>query len=212
MQVSDILGVVLAGGASRRMGRDKAALPWTGTTLAHRAAEVLAEVCGEVAIAGPAALAPAGAEAVADVFPGCGPLAGLHAGLERAGGRPVFALACDLPFVGVELATHLMAAAAAAAGDGAVGAWVAADAEGTQPQSTQPLCGVYAPAARAVAERRLRAGRLSVLGFWREIGGVAVPIGAELDFYRPELLLNLNRPDDLRRARRLQAVPAGAPR
>lgn len=205
MRVSDILGVVLAGGASRRMGRDKAALPWTGTTLARRAAGVLAEVCGQVVIAGPAALAPDGVEAVADVFPGRGPLAGLHAGLARAAGRPMFALACDLPFVGVELVAHLVAAAAAARGDGPARAWVAADAEGVQ-----PLCGVYAPDARAVAERRLRDGRLSALGFWRQIGGVAVPITAELGFYRPELLLNVNRPDDLRRARRLRAVPAGA--
>ena len=186
---SDILGVVLAGGASRRMGRDKAVLPWTGTTLVHRAAAVLAEVCGEVVIAGPAALAPTGAEAVADVFPGRGPLAGLHAGLERAAGRAIFALACDLPFVGVELVAHLVAAADAA-GRGA-GAWVAAGAD-----RLQPLCGVYAAAGRAVAERRLRAGRLSVLGFVEAIGGVAVPITAELAFYRPELLLNLNRPAD----------------
>ena len=206
MQVSDILGVVLAGGASRRMGRDKAALPWTGSTLARRAAGVLEEVCGEVVIAGRVALAPAGVEAVADLFPGRGPLAGLHTGLERAGGRPVFALACDLPFVGVDLVMHLVAVAAAAA-EVAAAAWVAADGEGIQ-----PLCGVYGPAARAVAERRLRSGRLSALGLWGEIGGVAVPITAELDCYRPELLLNLNRPEDLRRARRLRAASAGASR
>ncbi len=218
MSSSDILGVVLAGGASRRMGRDKAVLPWTGTTLAHRAAAVLAEACGEVVVAGPTDLARDGVETVADVFAGRGPLAGLHAGLERAGGRAIFALACDMPFVGVELVQHLAAAADAGianAGTGgagndegrAVGAWVAAGDRGIQ-----PLCGVYAPAGRAVAEDRLRAGKLSVLGFLEAIGGVEVPITTELDFHRPELLLNVNRPDELRQARRLDPTTAGPTR
>ncbi len=209
---SNILGVVLAGGAGRRLGRDKALLPWTGTTLVQRAAAVLSEACGEVVIAGPAELRRTGVETVADVFPGCGPLAGLHAGLERAGGRPIFALACDMPFVSVELVRHLVAAAGARiegvpAGDGpAEGAWVAGGASGMQ-----PLCGLYAPTARRVAENRLTEGQLAVLGFLQAIGGVSLPITGELGFYRPELLLNLNRPDDLRRARRLQSA-AGASR
>jgi molybdopterin-guanine dinucleotide biosynthesis protein A len=209
MIFSDILGVVLAGGASRRMGHDKALLPWTGTTLAHRAAEVLSEVCGDVVIAGPDELALADVETVADLFPGLGPLAGLHAGLERAAGKAIFALACDMPFVGVDLVRHLATLADTGVEDAtAEGAWVAAGDSGTQ-----PLCGVYAPHGRPVAEDRLRAGELSVLGFLEAIRGVAVPVSAELDFYRPELLLNLNRPDELREARRLQtAGAAGAPR
>ncbi len=72
MLFTDILGVVLAGGGSRRMGRDKAVLSWTGTTLVQRAVEVLAEVCGEVVIGGPDRLARPGVEVVADVFSGRG--------------------------------------------------------------------------------------------------------------------------------------------
>lgn len=203
MDPGDTLGVVLAGGASRRMGRDKASLPWSGGTLAARAVAVLAEACGEVVVAGPTGVAPPGFEAVPDLLPGRGPLAGLHAGLERAAGQPIFALACDMPFVGPELVRHLLAAAAAG---GANGAWVAAGESGLQ-----TLCGVWSPAGREIAEGRLRAGDLSVLGFFEAVGGVAVPIGGDLDFYRPELLLNLNRPTDLRLAQRLRsAAPGGA--
>lgn len=205
MNDSDILGVVLAGGASRRMGRDKALLPWTGTTLVHRAAAVLAEVCGEVVIAGPGELGRPEAETVVDLYPGLGPLAGLHAGLDRAGGRPIFALACDMPFVGVELVRHLVGRAGDRVENGIAGAWVAAGESGTQ-----PLCGVYSQAAGGAAESRLRAGQLSVLGLFEVIGGVTVPITAELAFYRPELLLNINRPDELRQAQRLQLAAAGA--
>ena len=123
----------------------------------------------------------------------------------RAGGRAIFALACDMPFVGVELVRHLAVVAATRTDDSeAAGAWVAAGESGTQ-----PLCGVYAPIGRAVAEGRLRAGELSVLGFFEALAGVAVPITAELDFYRPELLLNINRPDELRQARLLETEVAG---
>jgi molybdopterin-guanine dinucleotide biosynthesis protein A len=197
---ADILGVVLAGGGSRRMGRDKALVAWRGTTLAHHAAAVLGRAFAEVVVAGPAALARPGLETVADRHPGRGPLAGLHAGLERGAGRAVFILACDLPFVTAAVARHLVAAA----GERREGAWVAADGDGPQ-----PLCGLYAPACREVAAHRLEAGRLDMGGFLRAVGGVAVPLTPQLPFYRPELLLNLNLPADLRRARRAERAGAG---
>ena len=201
MTSSDILGVVLAGGAGRRMGRDKANLPWRGTTLVERAGAVLAEVFAEVVIAGPPARA-AGMEPVADRFPGCGPLAGLHAGLERAAGRPIFALACDMPFVDGALVRHLVERSRDSGRNR--GAWVASGEAGLQ-----TLCGVYAARGLELAEARLEAGRLSVLGFFEAVGGAAVPITPELDFYRPELLLNVNRPEELRRARRQETAIAG---
>ena len=199
MTTSDILGVVLAGGAGRRMGHDKAVLPWQGTTLVERAGALLTEVFAEVVISGPPGRV-AGTESVADRFPGRGPLAGLHAGLERAAGRPIFALACDMPFVDDALVRYLVERSRG----GGRGAWVASGETGLQ-----TLCGVYAAAGLEVAESRLEAGRLSVLGFFEAVGGTAVPITPELGFYRPELLLNVNRPEELRRARRQAKATAG---
>ena len=199
MVLDDILGLVLAGGGSRRMGRDKALLPWTGATLVDRAVDVLGEVFGEVVVAGPRGVARAGVETIPDLYPGRGPLAGLHAGLDRAGGKAVFVLACDLPFVPAALARHLVAVA----GERAGGAWVVAG-----PDGTQPLCGLYSAACREVAARRLRADELSMRGLLRAVGATAVPLTPELPFHRPELLLNLNRPHDLELAR--LAARAGA--
>ncbi len=193
MEPSDIVGVVLAGGAGSRMGGAKAELAWGGSTLVERAAAVLRQALGEVVVAGPPVR---GLPAVADRFTGKGPLAGVHAGLERAAGRPVFALACDLPFVPAALVRHLVAAAD---GDGA--AWVAAG-----PRGPEPLCGLYAARCLAVAEQRLAGGEPSMHGFLEAIAAVSVPVTAELPFYRRELFLNLNRPVDLARARRLRAA------
>src|SRR5437879_2077428 len=93
-------GVLLTGGSSRRMGRDKALLMVDGRSLAERGAELLRAVADPVAEAGPG---HSGLAAVREDPPGSGPLAGLCAGaaeLRRRGhDGPVLLLAVDMPFV-----------------------------------------------------------------------------------------------------------------
>lgn len=105
-------GVVLAGGASRRMGRDKALLDLGGRPLLQLAAEAVGKVCDEVVIAGrgraPIAL-PGLAAAWAPDPPGVeGPLAGLAAGLAAAAREKVIAVACDMPFVNPDFLRRLL--------------------------------------------------------------------------------------------------------
>jgi molybdopterin-guanine dinucleotide biosynthesis protein A len=90
-------GVLLTGGASSRMGTDKAHLVVNGETLATRAARVLSAVCDPVIEVGPAV---SGLPAIQEDPPGAGPLVALLAG-HGALGRPpsIVLLACDLPFV-----------------------------------------------------------------------------------------------------------------
>lgn len=92
-------GVLLAGGASRRMGRDKAWVQLAGEPLAVRVLRVLDEVCDEVAVASGDGrrLAALGRPQVRDADEGAGPLAGLVAGLEAARHELVVVLAVDLP-------------------------------------------------------------------------------------------------------------------
>ncbi len=165
-EASDFLGVVFAGGESRRMGQDKALLPWPteaggSQSLMERAAVLLEGMCGRVEIArGPrGAAAVHGRPVIHDVAEGAGPLAGLVAALERAKeleSAGVVALACDMPLVRIGEMTPLVEAVAAT-GDGACDAamWVVDGRE-------QPLCAVYhvscLPAARAAfdaGKRRL---------------------------------------------------------
>lgn len=92
-------GVLLAGGASRRMGRDKAWVELEGQPLAVRMLRVLDEVCDDVVVASGDGrrLAALGRPEVCDVDEGSGPLAGLVAGLEAARNELVAVLAVDLP-------------------------------------------------------------------------------------------------------------------
>lgn len=92
-------GVLLAGGASRRMGRDKAWVELAGEPLAVRVLRVLDEVCDDVVVASGDGrrLAALGRTQVRDAGEGPGPLAGLVAGLDAARHDLVAVLAVDLP-------------------------------------------------------------------------------------------------------------------
>jgi molybdenum cofactor guanylyltransferase len=92
-----LAGVLLTGGASRRMGSDKSQLVVNGETLAARGARVLSEVCDPVIEVGPSV---SGLPAVREDPPGAGPLVALCAAVGALGNpRSVFLLACDMPFV-----------------------------------------------------------------------------------------------------------------
>lgn len=147
-------GVLLTGGASRRLGTDKASLVVDGSTLAERAEATLTGVCDPCVEAGPGHTR---LFSVREVPPGSGPLAGLVAGwqalrLEFGHHGSVIALAVDMPRVTREL---LYLVASAAAPDGAS---VVPEVGGR----LQPLCARYAPEALEAAEALTMAGEASM--------------------------------------------------
>jgi molybdopterin-guanine dinucleotide biosynthesis protein A len=92
--------VILAGGRSLRMGRDKAGLPAGDGTLVEHLAHRLRPVVDETIVAGGSAnLDLVGVRRIDDRHPGLGPLAGMHAGLLAARHSLVWVVACDLPDV-----------------------------------------------------------------------------------------------------------------
>src|ERR1700737_1431073 len=90
--------VILAGALSRRMGRDKAALPAGDGTLIEHLARRLAPVVDETIVAGGSGwgILPR-VRTVDDRYAGLGPLAGIHAGLRAALYQYVWVVGCDLP-------------------------------------------------------------------------------------------------------------------
>ena len=104
------LGVVLAGGKSSRMGRDKAWLTFFGQPLLRRVAEVLASVTGEVMVSGRDPV-PFGVDCpwLPDETPRLGPAGGIMTVL-AATSRPCLVVSCDLPFLEPETLARLVAA------------------------------------------------------------------------------------------------------
>lgn len=223
--VESIVGAVLVGGASRRMGRDKARLPYGGRSLAAHVAGVLDQVFTEVVLvargvaveaeeraeervgegAGDGELA--GRTVLTDHFPGAGPLAGLHAALlhareargrgSRAGGGAVFLAACDLPGLSPELVRHVTAGAPGetVSGEGAELAWARVPvADGR----FQPLAALYSPGCLSLAAENLRRDQRSMHRFLDQLTVLPVPVTPALPFFHPDLLINVNSPEDYR--------------
>lgn len=193
------VGVVLAGGRSLRMGRDKASLsPDGGPSLARRAAQTLAAVVPRVLVADRGrGLAPPW-QSVAD-GPGRGPAAGLLGAAREAPGRPLLVLACDLPRVPAALLAEL----ARRPGDLAV-------PETAGPRrgigwGVEPLAALWGPRALAALARRVAESRFALHPLAEEAGLAVERLGAaELAaFGDPDAMFaNLNTPEDLERFRR----------
>jgi molybdopterin-guanine dinucleotide biosynthesis protein A len=184
------MGFVLAGGKSSRMGMnaDKAFLDFRGQTLIERALSVMGTVCERVTMVGdPAKLANYG-PVVADIFPGCGPLAGIHAALAHSPAELNLMLAVDMPFVSRELLAFLFAAAEPS------------DAIITVPRTGrgfQPLCAVYRRDFSTAAEQALRAGKYKVDAAF---SGVSVQVIEENELaaagFSEQNFFNVNTPQD----------------
>ena len=180
---------LLAGGRSRRFGRDKLALPVDGVPLLHHLVSRVQRAGFRVVVLGkPVGVAPPpGAEMLPDRLPGHGPLGGLHtllAGLapyERA-----FLLPADLPFFDPSLIEamrrHLHPDDVAL---------LVLDRHGPQ-----PACGFYAPACLPVLEDRLRHNDNIIWALLNRVPYRLLPVSELLPDADPHLLFNLNRPED----------------
>ncbi|MBL0045538.1 MAG: molybdenum cofactor guanylyltransferase [Flavobacteriales bacterium] len=101
-------GVVLAGGQSSRMGRDKATMEVDGKTMLDRTVELLRPHTREVLVIGdPSKYSPAHGTVIPDDAPGQGPLGGLVTALRRARYVRLLVLACDLPKLNDRLLVRL---------------------------------------------------------------------------------------------------------
>lgn len=180
------LGVVLAGGESRRMGRDKAAILFEGETLGARAVALLAGVADEVVVSGHGRGVDPSLPRLADDASGQGPLAGLLAAsvalAERARRDPAWRDGCAL-LLPVDMPR--MTPATLVALRDAPGAGAAALLTPTGHVAPLPM-RVRAQDADAIAAA-LAAGQRSLLGLCARIGVQLVELAGA-----PSALDNLN--------------------
>ena len=166
--------LVLAGGRSSRMGRDKASLVVDGKTLLERQLE-LAAACGAaeriVSLAAGSSLAAnpgQGIQIAYDLEPDLGPVSGISAGLGLATLSHCLVVAVDLPEVRLEL-LEAMWAATGVGNSAAPGSTRAVIPPGIVPRlgdQLEPLLAIYpSQAAAALARERLVQRKLSATQF-----------------------------------------------
>jgi len=193
--IDDCTALILAGGESRRMGRDKATLTLGDDTLLQRALAAMRALFPAVLVSVREARADIDAPQVADEIPAAGPLAGLCAGLRHARTPWVFAVAVDMPFLPARTIERL---AALRPGHRAVVPVCGGH--------TQSLCAFYAAAALPALEAALTGGDArSLHGALASLDNVRYVDEAalrELDA-GPDDFFDLDTPEDLAAARRL---------
>lgn len=203
--------VVLAGGASRRMGEDKWLLPVGGMPALGRLVRALDGVADEFAIVLPwgaddalraraeaaviAASPSAAVRWLADAEPDAGPLAGLEAAYEAGLGDWCLATAADMPFARAELAEALFRRCLAAGAEAAV-----PERDGRR----HPLFAVYGVSAFDRLRSYRRGGGRKVMAWLEELRVLTLP-ESETAAFDPEgtALFNMNTPEDYVRAQSL---------
>ena len=182
---TNVTGVILAGGKSSRMGKDKALLDFHGKPFIEHIAETLKHVFAEVFI-----VADYGDSYTymnlpvhADTIKSSGPLAGIHSALSHAIMPSVFILSCDLPLVTAEAIEHLL---------GIENSFdvVVYSVNGMM----QPLCGIYGKSCLTIFEEELKRDKRSVLDALGKVHTLVV--AAELTELQNDarIFANINSP------------------
>jgi molybdenum cofactor guanylyltransferase len=201
-----LLGYVLAGGRSSRMGRDKALLEIDGLPLVAHAVGKLNTFCESVAICGNDPALAAWGRLIPDSVSGAGPMAALVAATADAASTGREALTVFLP-VDVPLLPAAVLARLASRAQSS-GKWATLlEADG----HVQPLCAVYRAEMAAPLQSQLANGELIVMRAVETICGTSqldrVPVAELYDGTEPpgceDWFLNVNAPADLEKATQL---------
>ena len=196
-----ISAVILAGGQSRRLGRDKAVEPIGGLPLIRRVIERVERVSGEILVV--VADSSRGGElpldprhrVVLDRYPGTGSLGGIFSGLEAASNSWAIAVACDMPFLNLSLIGRMLA--------------LRKDMDVVVPLiegRPEPTHALYSKTCLPFIEPKLLDQQLKISGFYDDVRVHYVP-EEEVASMDPQFLsfFNVNTPEDLDKALDLAA-------
>jgi molybdopterin-guanine dinucleotide biosynthesis protein A len=191
------LGVILAGGTSSRMGRNKAFLELQGKPLIMSIAETLKQVFSDVILIANDrhAYEHLGLKIFPDLYQHCGPLGGIHAAFSHSNSSSLFVTACDTPCISPEFIRYLVSFPSAKH----VKIPVADNGK-------HLLCGIFHREVFPVLVQQLERKELKVMDFLERVLCERIPIHSSLSFYTPELFFNINTEDDLRAISKISRV------
>ena len=189
-----VTAVILAGGKSRRMGREKLFLDVGGRPLFERVLQPLQMLFSKVLVIAnePQRFEPYGVEVVSDIYPGSA-LGGLYTGLYRAPTPWVFVCAADMPFINLSLIRYLLTRTE--------------NCDIVVPVSDrgmEPLFAGYSKRCLPVMKQALEHHQYKIIDAWETLRVCDVPM-AELQ-HLPAIetaFINLNREEDVRYSNQL---------
>jgi len=180
---SRIIGAILAGGKSSRMGQNKALLNLNGKSFIHSIASVLRQVFRDVIIISDHAepCRSLGLPVYPDIIKNCGPLSGVHSAFVHSSAPEIFVTSCDIPFISKELVEYIVD--------------FDSKADVSIPfmnGKLHPLCALYTWKCFSFVEKNLKNKRFRLMDILKDLQVTVVPITPDLFFYRSNLLQNFN--------------------
>lgn len=193
---SDITGVILAGGQSRRMGFNKAEAEMHGESMLIRMIDKLKEITPFILVSCGAVTYPdISWPQIPDEHPQCGPLGGIYSVLKASSTSLNLVVSCDMPLVSTSLLNYIVGSAA----ESESLITVPIDDEG-QPQM---MCAVYHKDVLPFLEQQIDAHVYKMKSLLDLVSVEYVKIGREHSLYDENAFLNVNSPSNLEEARNL---------
>lgn len=195
-------GVVLAGGRSSRMGRNKAFLDFGSKSIVEHTIELFKSIFSEIILVAnsPEEYKELGVRVVADIFPGKGSLGGIYTGLFYSLHDHAFVVSCDMPFLKKDLIRFLIG--------------LKEDYDVTVPRHRngyEPLHAVYSKKCLKPIEFMLSKGDLRIVGFYPDVR-VREVSEEELCPYNPDpsAFININTPEEYEEALKKGNIPSSS--
>jgi molybdopterin-guanine dinucleotide biosynthesis protein A len=190
-----VSGIVLAGGQSSRLGMDKSFVNASGQPLIEHIIAKLTRLSDDVIIVtnSPENYNHLEAKLVGDIYPGKGSLGGIYSGLRAATNAHSLVVACDMPFLDLNLLRYMILLAC---GHDVVIPRIGGLVE--------PLHAIYSKSCLEPIDRLLARGGLKIIDFFPEVR-VRYVEESEVDIFDPQHLsfFNVNTPSDLAKMKKL---------
>ena len=191
---ASLAAAVIAGGKSSRFGSSKALAELEGRRLIEHALALAAAIAPRV-ILNYGALNPwpeAPVPAVADSYPGCGPMGGILAVLAAAPATYIATLPCDMPLLTPEIYQALFRLRAPER-----------PVVARSHRGLEPLVAIWPATLAQPLQEALEARQYALQRFLKSINALEVPLLEIITDYQPNWFANINRPEDLEEVRRV---------
>ncbi len=182
----EFTGIILSGGKSSRMGRDKASIKIGNKLLIEIIIETLTAICSEVLISSNnKSLRNFGFQVIEDEISGCGPISGIYSCLKKSSCDWNFIISVDSPFVTPEFIQFL------ASGSLGYDCVIPAHKNGIE-----PLIGFYHKRVIPIFSERISKGNFKMNRLIADLNANIIRIDNWIDT-NPKIVCNINSPEDL---------------
>ena len=181
-KLNKITAIILAGGKSSRMGKDKGFVELFGKPMIVHTINNIKQVTPKImVVANEEKYNSLGVNVYSDVYTNKGPLGGIHTGLCHSKTEWNWVIGCDMPNINPNILGYLLQHIGNSRV--VVPLWKG---------GAEPLCAIYNRSCRTDIEKYLLKGKLKTIMALNALNANFINITEDLDFYSPYLFTNLN--------------------